>query len=223
MTSIQEKADRVLEQLQHDEGLGQYVDRSLQIPEPYCGTGKIKLVVLGQDPTVKDAQARQSIKTVLNLDKKGSVRAYLAGVCKGLGIDISENVYATNLYKNFFVQPPTQIAELDIFQECLGIWLPVLKEELAQFGAVPALTLGEPLLGVLVNQGIPNQVKHYWGYTPEWRNEHFLSPQCVQPQDNKLGRLVFPYPHQPSLRKQFYKVRMGDYTSFVKATAFLHS
>ncbi len=223
MNSIQEMANRVFAQLQHNEKLGQYVDRSLRIPEPYCGTGKIKLIVLGQDPTVKDALARQTIKTVLNLDKNRSVRAYLAGVCKGLGIGINENVYATNLYKNFFVRPPTQIAEIDIFQECLEIWLPVLKEELAQFGAVPALTLGEPLLGALVNPGVPNQVKHYWGYTPEWKNGQLLPPQYVKPQDNKLGRPIFPYPHQPSLRKQFYKMRMGDYTSFVMETAFLHT
>jgi hypothetical protein len=220
MNNIEERANQVFEQLRRDERLGQYVDGSLPIPKPYCGAGKIELIVLGQDPTVKDAQARQAIKTVLNLDKNRSVRAYLAGVCNGLGIDISENVYATNLYKNFFVRPPTQIAEIDIFQEFLGVWLPVLKEELAQFEAVPALTLGEPILGVLVNQGIPNQVKHYWGYTSEWKSGHLLSPQYVKPQDSRLDRLIFPFPHQPSLRKQFYRARMSDYMSFVKATAF---
>jgi hypothetical protein len=220
MNNIQEKANRVLELLQGDKRLGRYVDQSLPIPKPYCGVGKIRLIVLGQDPTVKDAQARQAIKTVLNLDRNRSVRAYLAGVCKELGIDISENVYATNLYKNFFVRPPTQIAEIDIFQECLGVWLPVLREELDQFEDVPILTLGEPLLGVLVNQGIPNQVKHYWGYTPEWKSGQLLCPHYVKPQDNRLGRLIFPFPHQPSLCKQFYKARMGNYTSFVKAIAF---
>jgi hypothetical protein len=220
MNNIQEKANQVLEQLRRDKRLGPYVDQSLPIPKPYCGVGKIRLIVLGQDPTVKDAQARQAIKTVLNLDINRSVRTYLASVCQGLGIDISQNVYATNLYKNFFVRPPTEIAEIDIFHEFLGMWLPVLKEELDQFQNAPVLTLGQPLLGVLVNQGIPNQVRHYWGYTPEWRNGHFLPLQYVKPQDNRLGRPTFPFPHQPSLRKQFYKARMGDYTLFVKATAF---
>jgi len=178
------------------------------------------MIVLGQDPTVKNAEDRQFIKTVLNLDKHGSLKAYLAGVCNGLGISIEENVYATNLYKNFFIQPPTQIAQIDIFQEFLGVWLPLLKEELAQFGDVPVLALGEPILGVLVNQDVASHVRQYWGYTPQWKSGHLLPLQCVKPQDNRLGRLMFPFPHQPSLRKQFYKATIGAYTSFVNATSF---
>jgi hypothetical protein len=106
--------------LKRDERLGQYVDGTLPIPKPYRGSGEIKLIVLGQDPTVKAVQDREAIRTVLNLDRKGSVRTYLAGVCHDLGLQLAENVYATNLYKNFFIRPPTQITEIDVFQEFLG-------------------------------------------------------------------------------------------------------
>ena len=110
-STIEARANSILEQLKRDERLGQYVDRTLPIPKPYHGSGEIKLIVLGQDPTVKALRSRKTIRTVLNLDRKGSVRAYLAGVCNGLGLQLAENVYATNLYKNFFIHPPTQITD----------------------------------------------------------------------------------------------------------------
>jgi hypothetical protein len=196
------------------------MDKSLRIPQPYRGECDIKLIVLGQDPTVKDAGKRQDIKTVLNLDKNGSVRAYLAGVCNGLGISVSENVYATNLYKNFFVHPPTQIEEVDIFQEFASAWQSLLIDELAEFGRVPVITLGEPLLAPLVKNDIPAKVRYYWGYVSEWKTRRLNPFQYIRAEDNQLGRVVFPFPHQPSLRKEFYKAKMKDYIAFVKKTSF---
>lgn len=216
---IEDRANQILGRLKQDKRLGRYVDNSFPIPQPHRGTRDIRVIVLGQDPTIKNAEKRKDIKTVLNLDKNGSVRAYLAGVCNTLGISVNENVYATNLYKNFFVCPPTQIEEIDIFQEYVGTWLPLLIDELAEFGRIPVITLGEPLLAPLVNNNIAAQVRYYWGYVPEWKT-HKLNPfQNIRAEDNKLGRIVFPFPHQPSLRKEFYKAKLNDYVAFVKKTA----
>ena len=129
-STILERVDHIFEQLKQDIRLGRYVDGTLPVPKPYRGSGAIRLIVLGQDPTVKNPQGRKAIKTVLNLDINRSIRAYLACVCDGLGIQIAENVYATNLYKNFFIRPPTQITEIDVFQEFRDAWLPLLKSEL---------------------------------------------------------------------------------------------
>lgn len=219
-TGIRERAHRAVEELNRDRQLGKYIDTSLETPQPYRGQGKIRLIVLGQDPTIRAVEKRQDIKTVLNLDKNGSVRAYVAGVCNDLGIKATENVYATNLYKNFFVRPPTQIAEVDIFQEFVGAWLPLLIDELAEFPGVPLITLGEPLLAPLVNDGVPAKVRHYWGYVPHWEMQRLLPYQYIKPQQNKLARVIFPFPHQPSLRKKFYRTKMKEYTRFVRTTAF---
>ncbi|MCX6078805.1 MAG: hypothetical protein NTW32_04655 [Chloroflexi bacterium] len=127
------------------------------------GSGSIKLIVLGQDPTVKNEASRKSIKTVLNLDKNGSARAYLSGVSQKLGIDLKQHVYATNLFKNFFVQPPTQIKQIDIFQTFLPAWLPYLKDELAQYPDIPVITLGEPVLQTILMPGLPDRLREYWG------------------------------------------------------------
>ena len=217
---IETRANSILEQLKQDERLGQYVDGTLPVPKPYHGSGKVKLIVLGQDPTVKVAQSRKTIRTVLNLDKKGSVRTYLAGVCHDLGLQLAENVYATNLYKNFFIHPPTQIAEIDVFQEFLSFWLPLLKDELEPFPGVPVITLGEPILAPLVGENVSTRVRDYWGYVPEWREGKEKPFQCIRADDNQLNRIIFPFPHQPSLRKEFYRTRLRDYVAFVKATAF---
>jgi hypothetical protein len=217
---VVEKSERKLEELCRDPSLSKYLDPSLRIPKPYVGKGSIKLIVLGQDPTVKDAIARKSINMVLNLDKKKSVWNYLVKICRGIGIDMSENVYATNLFKNFFSLPPTQIEEIDIFATFLPHWLPILKEELAQYPNLPIITLGEPVLQTILNPGMPTRLREYWGYTTEWKNGKLEPFQFIQPAENILGRTVFPFPHQPSIRKEFYKQRMDAYIAFMKKLTF---
>lgn len=218
--TLEERTNQIFEQLKSDTSVGRYVDNNLPIPKPFVGSGTIKLIVLAQDPTVKNSKARSHIKTVLNLDKNRSVRAYLAGVCNNLGIKITENVYATNLYKNFFIDPPTQITEVNIFQVFGIYWLPLLKEEIEIYPEVPILTLGQPVLTPLVKHKASVKIRDYWGYTPNWKFGEIGSCTSLQKKDNHLQRTIFPYPHQPSLRHEFYKLRMENYTSFVRATAF---
>jgi hypothetical protein len=218
--NILEKAYQKLNELRRDTSISNYIDLHLRIPSPYIGKGPIKLFVLGQDPTVKNEQSRSSIKTVLNLDKRGSVLVYLSDVCKKLGIILNLNVYATNIFKNFFIQPPTQIKEIDIFQTFLPFWLPVLKEELALFPNIPVITLGQPVMQTIIKPGVPILVRDYWGYTTEWKEGNLGSFHFIKHKDNILGRLVFPFPHQPSIRKEFYKQRMDDYIAFMKEKAF---
>jgi hypothetical protein len=217
---IIEKAERKLEELCQDTSFSKYLDPNFRIPQPFIGKRSIKLIFLGQDPTVKNAASRQSIKTVLNLDTNGSVRAYLSGVCQKLGIVLDQNVYATNLFKNFFIQPPTQIKEIDIFQAFLPAWLPLLKEELTHYPEIPVITLGQPVMQALVKPGVPILVREYWGYTTEWKEGNLEPLQFIKSAENLLGRTVFPFPHQPSIRKEFYKLRMDDYIAFMRAVCF---
>ena len=112
---------------------------------------KVRLVVIGQDPTVKNEASRETIETVLNLDKpRGSLYKYISLICEGLGLDLCRHVYATNYAKNFFIRPPTQIVECNLLHESSQYWLPLLKEELSLFPSRPIVTLGEPLLKALL-------------------------------------------------------------------------
>ncbi len=83
----------------------------------------------------------------------------------GLGWSLEENIYATNLFKNFFVKPPTQIKEVDVFKEFPRWWLPFLRNELNSYPNIPVITLGEPLLSALVDDGINRRVRYYWRYS----------------------------------------------------------
>jgi len=217
------RATAVLRELKADPKLRRFVDCTLDIPEVFRGEGEIRLIILGQDPTVKNPASRRAIKTVLNLDKGGQLRDYLSRICELLGLSLDEHVYATNYLKNFFVNPPTQIDEIDVFQGFGPIWLPLLRDELALFMRAPVITLGQPLLAALVRVEASPRVRDYWGYTPDWKSGDSGPLHYLAPQDNWLGRTVFPFPHQPSIAKQFYAERLASYTSFVRQMAFSSS
>jgi hypothetical protein len=222
MDNIEVEADKILKQLTQDERYARYVDAALPIPKPYKGLGIIKLIVLGQDPTIKNPLGRKSIETVLNLDKNGSVRAYLAGVCNDLGIKITENVYATNLYKNFFIQPPTQITRItkvDLFQTFINPWLPLLLQEIAQFVDVPILTLGQPILAPLVKR-VSAKLGYYWGHTPDWMEGGINPFKFIGAEENLLNRIIFPFPHQRTRQNPFYKTHLRDYTLFMRSVVY---
>lgn len=211
------KAEALLRQfVQDNPPLACYIDNSLSIPRVFAGDGEIKLIVLGQDPTVKKPESRRKITTVLNLNKGGSLRRYLENVCHKLGIELDHNVYATNFLKNFFVAPPTQISPVDIFKVFGDVWLPFLKEELSVFPDVPVLTLGEPLLSALVSREVSAQVRYYWGYRQDWQTNPPVDFRCIAPAENRLVRQLFPFPHQPSLRKKFYRENLRSYIEYMR-------
>jgi len=86
--------------------ISSYIDSSLTPPDPFRGGGEIKLIVLGQDPTVHNPKHRKKLKVALLLNQPGRLRTYVEDICKGLDIELDENIYATNLLKNFFTAPP---------------------------------------------------------------------------------------------------------------------
>lgn len=69
------EARDIIEQLANHDTIGRYVDRLRDIPRPFAGSGEIRLVIIGQDPTVEREASRNAIRTVLNLDRRGALRA----------------------------------------------------------------------------------------------------------------------------------------------------
>jgi len=216
--NVTQRSRAILQSITRARGkLGHYVvDR--QVPEPFCGTGPIRLIVLGQDPTVKNPRSRSAITTVLNLNKKGSLRNYLAHVCRELGLDLVANVYATNVIKNFFTVPPASVKETDLLQDASHYWFPLLEDELAQYPGVPIISLGEPVLSVLVRSLARRCVRQYWGYTRDWERGGQGPFQFITPEDSAVDRAIYPFPHQPSLAKRFYADRFDKYVSYVRQT-----
>ena len=218
-TEVALKSADVLQNIRADSRLSHYVPTD-KIPSVYMEADdvrNIRLVVIGQDPTVKREGSREKINTVLNLDKqRGSLYRYISEICRGLGLDLCQHVYATNYAKNFFVRPPTQVEECSLLDEFGQYWLPLLQEELSLFPDRPILTLGQPLLKTLIIDPRKAMVRWYWRYSPDWEEKHKTDFLHVVPEDNKLRRRLFPFPHQPSLRKPFYKATLRLYLGYMK-------
>ncbi len=221
INQISEQSRDIRTQLVQHPTIGQYVDLSLPIPRPFIGTAEIKLIVIGQDPTVQREASRQRITTVLNLNTKGNLTRYLDSICEMLKLDLSENVYATNACKCFFTEPPTAIYKnngVDVIRESADLWLPLLHDELAHFPQATILSLGEPVLNLLVRDGGSRLMKSYWGYTRDWQQGTTGSLASIAPEFSTVGRRIFPFPHQPSLRKKFYSERLPRYVDYVLAS-----
>lgn len=216
--NIKALCDNVMSIINADYELSKFIDNKYEIPDTYTGTGEIKLIILGQDPTIKNPNKRKNITTVLNLDKSGELKSYLSQLCARLGVNLAENVYATNLLKNFFTDPPVSLDKLyktDIIQKYSEIWIDVLMKELSYYPEVPVLILGEPLLKVLANDNQSKYVKYYWGYTSEWKNGTFEPFDYIKESQNKIHRLLIPFPHQPSIRKGFYRNQFDAYCDYI--------
>lgn len=178
---------------------------------PFNKDGKdIKLIIIGQDPTIKNVERRKGITTTLNLDKSGALRRYVEEICNGLNISLS-NVYATNVFKYFYTIPPAQTFE--VLEKHLSPNLVLLEKELSNYPNCSIVSLGEPVLKLLVNKNV--KVRDYWGYDAK-THKSTQSFKCVLPEENKLNRIIFPFCHQPSIRKDFYKENLNQYVRFVK-------
>lgn len=174
---------------------------------PYKGDGQIRLIIIGQDPTVKKEKSRDNIRVTLNLDKDGGLKRYIVQICDALGLKL-ENVYATNVFKYFYTTPPAKTP--DVLSKHLTPNKKLLEEELSQFPGIPIIILGEPILKLLTNE--KNKVRLYWGY----KNGGSFSPVIIF-----NDHICFTFPHQPSLRKVFYKSNLDKYLMFVKDTMAL--
>ena len=189
------------------------ISKDLCYVPPFNEAGKdIKLIIVGQDPTIKNEKQRCKINATLNLDKSGAIRKYVEDICEGLKISL-ENVYATNIFKYFYTVPPA--GTFEVLEKHLTPNLNLLKKELSAFQQGPIITLGEPVLKLLVNNNA--KVREYWGYNKKTGTTDGNFKYVVA-NDNKLNRIIFPFCHQPSIRKDFYKHTLNQYVNFVKET-----
>ncbi len=210
--TIINEARKIRSELLHNEELARNIDVKREyIPVPKVGSGQIKLIIIGQDPTVKNEMSRDKVKTVLNLDKQNSLYRYLRDLADKLKYDIEENVYATNLLKCFYVVPPASIP--NAVSQHTPYWIELLKAELQQYPNAIIITLGEPVLKALVTNG-SEKVRDYWGYMGKKQADVTKFHYCDVGM-NLLQRQLYPFPHQPSIRKEFYRETLNAYIGFV--------
>lgn len=186
------------------------IDATLPCVKPFVGTKEVKLIVIGQDPTIKNENSRSLIRVSLNLDKpNGSLSKYLCTICQLCGISI-ENVYVTNIFKYFYSRPPA--STMQILRSHLSANLGLLQEELNAYPDAAIITLGEPVLQLLT--GTDTRVNKFWDYNKLSSISGGNFKYCLS-SDNGLNRIFYPYPHQPSSIKRFYKAYLESYSKFL--------
>ncbi len=187
------------------------VKQELKFVPPYFGKDDIKLIIIGQDPTIRNEERRNNIICTLNLDKSGALRGYVEQICEGLGITI-DNVFATNIFKYFYTTPPAQT--FDLLKKHLPYNLELLNKELELLPKAPVITLGEPVLKLLTNDKA--KVRNYWGYNPKTKSRDDDFDSVGTDDNNEIRRVFYPFCHQPSLRKQFYQENIKKHLESVK-------
>ncbi len=212
---IERKLKRTKDLLLKDTVLKNDIDFSYDFILPFSKadkTSEIKLIFIGQDPTVRRKKSREDIKVTLNLDKENSLKTYLKEVCDILQIDIEKEVYATNLYKCFFNKPPAD--DQTILTRHFKIWMDFLIHELTEFKNSFVITLGEPLINQLIHSN-SKKVKDYWNYIGNTKSGGTF--KCNESFENYLQRRIYPIAHQPTWnRNEFYKTYLKDYLEYLK-------
>lgn len=188
------------------------IDDSLLPIPPFKISDQIKLIIVGQDPTIRNKTKRKNVETTLNLDKQGPLRKYILDICFKLEIDF-HNIYATNVFKYFYLNPPSET--FYILQNHLCPNLKLLKEELSNFPNLPVITLGDPVLKLLTKDQNNSEIKYFWDYNPNTKSSNMNFKYC-QDKDNQLDRKIFPMPHQPSISKGFYSKFFKDYIDLLR-------
>lgn len=202
----QQAESEVLSVLGTDSRLGQFVDPSRLPPKPFWSGGAVKLIVLAQDPTKSSAASTST--TVLDLDRGFELPHYVRRLVRELGFELQE-VYATNLVKNYFKEPPSRWHEVETIREFEPVWRPLLARELGEFPCVPMLLLGQPVLKAVDRHGDAD-LRDYWGYTSPHTLDHLRV--C----DTDYRRAIFPFPHLNTTHTPFYGEVEARYLRYVR-------
>ena len=92
--------------------------------------------------------------------------------------------------------------------------LPLLQEEISAYPEAKIITLGEPVFQALVSSGF-KKVNKYWAYCGNTTAIVNNFSYC-KAEDNKLHRTIFPFPHQPTKkRNKFYGQYFSVYAQYV--------
>ena len=80
------------------------------------------------------------------------------------------------------------------------------------------ISLGEPVLAMLADADAPKMTS-FWGHDKDWKNGKFVQPTKLAAAQSTVGRDIYPFVHQPSMRKAFYKQRWDEYIRFLRREA----
>lgn len=171
-------------------------------PEPFRGTGEIKAIVLGADPTrISKDETSQPFEVVFELDNPKS--PYWRGIGKnirlidGLGED---NLYVQNLCRNYFTKETSKNKEWELIAR--NYWIPFLRKELDELfpQSIPILITTQFILRACLISGRPMKpLSIYEGN------------KAIAPEENLFGRKLLALYRHHSYSLDHWK----DYAGFL--------
>jgi hypothetical protein len=170
-------------------------------PEPYKGSGEIKAIILGADPTriVKDQPLPFNMVFELDNDKSPYFRSIRKNIDLLDGLSM-ENIYAQNLCRNYFnKETSANKAWVDIAR---NYWSGFLAKELDSMftPSVPVLITTEFILKACIIKG--KVIK---------ANNIYSQCLCIAAEDNLFGREMIAF-----YRHYNYSIdRWPEYRKFV--------
>lgn len=129
--------------------------------------GGFKLMLIGQDPTIKinkDKKNEYRVKTVLMLDQdNGQLRRWLNSFFGVSKLD-TMTIYATNVVKCSFSRMPSELKNggRELLNHCFSNCKNYLKNEILSFSPNLVLSFGEPsheMFSQIINVGLPLKMK----------------------------------------------------------------
>jgi hypothetical protein len=178
-----------------------YVHASF-LPKPHHGSGPIKAIVIGADPTFFQDGINGTVDKVFGLEQPDS--QFFRGVLTNLEqIDLSlDTIYVQNPVKNYFT---TETSQNKIWSKCASLWLENLKRELDEKfdRSVPMFVTAEIILKVVVFREYLKGIKN-----PDIYHRNII----FSPKQNYFGRKVIPL-----FRHFNYQLSAWpDYADFIK-------
>ena len=160
------------------------IDTSHELPGPFTGTGKIKAVILGADPThIIDGLPRK-ISKVFDLDDEKS--PYWKGIKKNLntieGLSM-DNIHVENLCRNYFsCETSKNKSWVEIAR---NYWAPFLRDELDKKYSkdIPVLITTQFILFAILAEG-----QQKMNAETIYKSNKFFKPA-----ENLLNRDVFAF------------------------------
>ena len=101
-------------------------------------------------------------------------------------------------------------------QETCPKWLDILRRELDLFPDAAVISLGEPVLDVLLKPGVRDRMRWFWGHHPRLTHSPKRTFRLVDPDQSTLERRFYPFIHKNSDRLGFYRERRPDYQRFIR-------
>jgi hypothetical protein len=188
------------------------IDSLIEVVPPFIGKGELKLIIIGLEPTLEKTSKKEKITTCFSLDNSGAIKNYIKNrICNELSIELN-NLYATSLFKYFYTK--SLLNDKKVTENHLEPNLKLLIEEINEYPNLPILILGQPLLKLL-SLDEKDELKKYMGS----QNVAGDSPYKAC-KNNKLNRVIFPFPHLNTLRKKqgYYYSHYKLYLEFMKTS-----